>query len=86
MAAQNDRGGGGGAAQTASEAAPCPLQPCYFDKWDFFADIWDCQYAMGFPVCIFMYQSKTIREPKYVSYDDQLCPVIAKGQRDPMHN
>ena len=30
-----------------------------------------------------MYQSKTIREPKYVSYDAQLCPVIAKGQRAP---
>ena len=30
------------------------------------------------------YQSKTIREPKYVScYDAQLCPVIAKGQRAP---
>jgi len=39
----------------ASEAAPCPLQPCYFDKWDLFADTRDCQYAMGFPVCIFMY-------------------------------
>jgi len=38
-----------------ADAVPCPLQPCYFDKWDFFADIWDCQYAMGFPVCIFMY-------------------------------
>jgi len=38
-----------------SEAAPCPLQPCYFDKWDLFADTWDCQYAMGFPVCIFKY-------------------------------
>jgi hypothetical protein len=37
----------------ASEAAPCPLKPCYFDKWDLFADTWDCQYAMGFPVCIF---------------------------------
>jgi hypothetical protein len=36
-----------------SEAAPCPLQPCYFDKWDFFADTWDCQCAMGLPVCIF---------------------------------
>ena len=23
------------------------------------------------------YKSKTIREPKYVSYDAQLCPVIA---------
>ena len=29
------------------------------------------------------YQSKTIREHKYVSYDAQLCPVIAKGQRAP---
>jgi hypothetical protein len=37
----------------SSEAAPCPLQPCYFDKWDIFADTWDCQYAMGLPVCIF---------------------------------
>jgi len=37
-----------------SEAAPCPLQPCYFDKWDLFADTWDCQYAMGFPECIFV--------------------------------
>jgi hypothetical protein len=37
----------------ASEAAPCPLQPCYFDKWDIFADTLDCQYAMGFPVCTF---------------------------------
>jgi hypothetical protein len=37
----------------ASEAAPCPLQPCYFDKWDIFADTWDCQYAMGLPLCIF---------------------------------
>jgi hypothetical protein len=36
----------------SSEAAPCPLQPCYFDKWDIFADTSDCQYAMGFPVCI----------------------------------
>jgi hypothetical protein len=36
-----------------SEAAPCPLQPCYFNKWDIFADTWDCQYAMGLPVCIF---------------------------------
>jgi hypothetical protein len=36
-----------------SEAAPCPLQPCYFDKWDIFADTWDCQYAMGLPLCIF---------------------------------
>ncbi len=35
-----------------SEAAPCPLQPCYFAKWDIFADTSDCQYAMGFPVCI----------------------------------
>ncbi len=25
------------------------------------------------------YQSKTIRGNKYVSYDAQLCPVIAKG-------
>jgi hypothetical protein len=33
-----------------SEAAPCPLQPYYFDKWDIFADTWDCQYAMGLPV------------------------------------
>ncbi len=37
---------------TPSEAAPCPLQPCYFAKWDIFADTSDCQYAMGFPVCI----------------------------------
>ncbi len=29
------------------------------------------------------YQSKTIREHKYVSYDAQLCLVIAKGQRAP---
>jgi hypothetical protein len=36
----------------SSEAAPCPLQPCYFAKWDIFADTSDCQYAMGFPVCI----------------------------------
>ena len=43
------------AGRDASEAAPCPLQPCYFDKWDLFADTWDCQYAMGFPVCIFKY-------------------------------
>jgi hypothetical protein len=27
--------------------------------------------------------SQKIREPKYVSYDAQLCPVIAKGQRAP---
>jgi len=39
----------------ASEAAPYPLQPCFFDKWNLFADTWDCQYAMGFPVCIFKY-------------------------------
>jgi hypothetical protein len=37
---------------TTSETAPCPLQPCYFDKWDIFADTWDCQYALGLPVCI----------------------------------
>ena len=36
----------------------------------------DCPLPYG-------YQSKTIREPKYVSYDAQLCPVIAKGQRAP---
>jgi hypothetical protein len=35
-----------------SEAAPCPLQPCYFAKWDIFADTSDHQYVMGFPVCI----------------------------------
>jgi hypothetical protein len=35
-----------------SEAAPCPLQPCYFAKWDIFADTSDYQYVMGFPVCI----------------------------------
>jgi hypothetical protein len=29
------------------------------------------------------YQSKTIRGPKYVSYDEQLCPLIDKGQRAP---
>jgi hypothetical protein len=29
------------------------------------------------------YQSKTIRGTKNVSYDAQLCPVIAKGQRAP---
>jgi hypothetical protein len=29
------------------------------------------------------YQSKTIRGTKYVSYDAQLCPVIAKGLRAP---
>ncbi len=28
----------------ASEAAPCPLQPCYFAKWDILADISDSQY------------------------------------------
>ena len=44
-----------GRIHMTSEAAPCPLQPCYFDKWDFFADMWDCHYAVGFPVCIFMY-------------------------------
>ena len=37
---------------TTSEAAPSPLQPSYFAKWDIFADTSDCQYAMGFPVCI----------------------------------
>jgi hypothetical protein len=37
----------------SSEAAPCPLQPCYFAKWDILADTWDYQYVMGFPVCIF---------------------------------
>ena len=47
IAAGNDYG------RLASEAAPCPLQPCYFDKWDIFADTWDCQYALGLPVCIF---------------------------------
>ena len=40
-------------AVDTSETAPCPLQPCYFDKWDIFADTWDCQYALGLPVCIF---------------------------------
>ena len=36
----------------SSEAAPCSLQPCYFAKWDIFADTSDYQYVMGFPVCI----------------------------------
>jgi hypothetical protein len=31
----------------------------------------------------FLFQSKTIRGTKNVSYDAQLCPVIAKGQRAP---
>jgi len=35
-----------------SEAAPCPLQPCYFAKWDILANTSDYQYVMGFPVCI----------------------------------
>ena len=43
-----------------SEAAPCSLQPCYFDKWDLFADTWDCQYAMGFPLCIFKYLGESL--------------------------
>jgi hypothetical protein len=43
----------GASTSETSEAAPCPLQPYYFDKWDIFADTWDCQYAMGLPVCIF---------------------------------
>ena len=38
--------------KTSSEAAPCTLQPCYFNKWDIFANTSDCQYAMGFPVFI----------------------------------
>ncbi len=29
------------------------------------------------------YQSKTISGPKNVSYDAQLCPIIAKSQRAP---
>jgi len=33
-----------------SEAAPCPLQPCYFAKWDILADTSDCLYVMGFPL------------------------------------
>jgi hypothetical protein len=36
-----------------SEAAPCPLQPCHFAKWDILADTSDYQSMMGFPVCIF---------------------------------
>ncbi len=36
----------------ASEAALYPLQPCYFAKWDIFADTSDYQYVMGIPVCI----------------------------------
>ncbi len=39
-------------ASLTSEAAPCPLQPCYFAKWDMLADTSDYQYVMGFPVCI----------------------------------
>ncbi len=38
--------------KASSEAAPCLLQPCYFAKWDIFADTSDYQYVMGFPVCI----------------------------------
>jgi hypothetical protein len=34
------------------------------------------------PRCV-VYQSKTIRGTKYVSYDAQLCPLIDKGQRAP---
>ncbi len=26
------------AGEATSEAAPCPLQPCYFAKWDILAD------------------------------------------------
>ncbi len=36
----------------ASEAAPCPLQPCHFAKWDIFADTLNYPYVMVFPVCI----------------------------------
>jgi hypothetical protein len=31
------------------------LQPCYFDKWDIFADNGIANTIMGFPLCIFKY-------------------------------
>jgi hypothetical protein len=51
----------------ASEAAPCPLQPFFFAKWDIFADTWDCQYTIGFPVRIFTYLGLS---------HQKLCPIF----------
>jgi hypothetical protein len=62
----------------ASEAAPCPLQPCYFAKWDILADISDYQYVMGFPACIFDHFLPIFRIPCHRLMYERDCPIFQK--------
>ena len=61
-----------------SEAAPCPLQPCYFAKWDILADISDYQYVMGFPACIFDHFLPIFRIPCHRLMYERDCPIFQK--------
>ncbi len=66
------------AATASSEAAPCPLQPCYFAKWDILADILDYQYVMGFPECIFDHFLPIFRIPCHRLMYERDCPIFQK--------
>ena len=62
-----------------SEAAPCPLQPCYFAKWDILADISDSQYVMGFPACIFDHFRLIFRIPCHCLMYERDYPIFQKS-------
>ena len=61
-----------------SEAAPCPLQPCYFAKWDILADTSDYQYVMGFPARIFNHFLPIFRIPCHRLMYERDCPIFQK--------
>ena len=61
-----------------SEAAPCPLQPCFFAKWDILADISDSQYVMGFPARIFNHFLPIFRIPCHHLMYERDYPIFEK--------
>ncbi len=61
-----------------SEAAPCPLQPCYFAKWDILANTLDYQYVMGFPVCIFNHFLPIFCILCHCLVHERDCPIFQK--------
>jgi len=65
-------------ASHTSEAAPCPLQPCFFAKWDILADISDSQYVMGFPARIFNHFLPIFRIPCHHLMYERDYPIFQK--------
>ncbi len=61
-----------------SEAALCPLQPCYFAKWDILADTSDYQYVMGFPARIFNHFLPIFCIPCHRLMYERDCPIFQK--------